>query len=152
MKALVSALSALAATTATLAAINAAAQSPDSASVARFVAQARAATARFQDITVAIAENYVRVGPDFPAMGEHWVRGESVMRSESTPMPAILTYATIDGRLALTGVVYTLVRLPGVELPDLPPSAEWHDHVGTIDEESLLLGHTHLGGDSDGPR
>jgi hypothetical protein len=141
----------LSALTATLAATNVGAQRPDSASVAKFIAQARATTARFQDINVAIAENYVRVGPDFPVMGEHWVRGESVMRSESTPMPSILTYATIDGRLTLTGVVYTLVRVPGVELPDMPPSAEWHDHVGTIDEESLLLGHTHLGGDSDGP-
>ncbi|MFL5613542.1 MAG: hypothetical protein ACJ796_07780 [Gemmatimonadaceae bacterium] len=142
----------LSALTATLAATDVGAQRPDSASVAKFIAQARATTARFQDINVAIAENYVRVGPDFPVMGEHWVRGESVMRSESTPMPSILTYATIDGRLTLTGVVYTLVRVPGVELPDMPPSAEWHDHVGTIDEESLLLDHTHLGGDTDGPR
>ena len=31
----------------------------------------------------------------------------------------------------------------------MPPSAQWHDHVGTIDEESLLLDHTHLGGDMD---
>src|SRR5438309_11412184 len=124
MKALVSALSALAATTATLAAINAAAQSPDSASVARFVAQARATTARFQDINVAIAENYVRIGPDFPAMGEHWVRGESVMRSDSTAMPAILTYATIGGRPTLTGVVYTIILRGGEKVPEMPPLAE----------------------------
>ncbi|HEY2377947.1 MAG TPA: hypothetical protein VGH98_18380 [Gemmatimonadaceae bacterium] len=145
-KALVSAVAA------TVAARNVGAQRPDSASVARFVAQARATTARFQDINVAIAENYVRIGPDFPAMGEHWVRGESVMRSESTPMPSILTYATIDGRRTFTGVVYTLILRAGEKAPDMPPSAEWHDHVGTIDEESLLLGHTHLGGSTDGPR
>ena len=143
MKALVAAL------TATLAAINAGAQRPDSASVARFVAQARATTARFQDINVAIAENYVRIGPDFPAMGEHWVRGESVMRSDSTPMPSILTYAMIGGRRTLTGVVYTIVLHAGEKVPEMPPLAEWHDHVGTVDEESLLLGHSHLG-DTDG--
>lgn len=146
MKALVSALAT------TLAVTNVGAQHPDSVSVNRFVAEARATTARFQDINVAIAENYVRVGPDFPAMGEHWVRGESVMRSESTPLPSILTYATIDGRLTLTGVVYTIVLRRGEKVPDVPPSAEWHDHVGTIDEESLLLGHTHLGGETDGLR
>src|SRR5206468_1017806 len=139
MKALGSALAV------TLAAITAGAQRPDSASVARFVAQARATTARFQDINVAIAENYVRIGPDFPAMGEHWVRGESVMRSESTPMPSILTYAMIGGHRTLTGVVYTIVLRAGEKVPAMPPLAEWHDHVGTVDEESLLFGHSHLG-------
>ena len=117
MKALGSALAV------TLAAITAGAQRPDSASVARFVAQARATTARFQDINVAIAENYVRIGPDFPAMGEHWVRGESVMRSESTPMPSILTYATIGGHRTLTGVVYTILLRAGEKAPDMPPLA-----------------------------
>ena len=30
------------------------------------------------------------------------------------------------------------------------PWAQWHEHVGSIDEESLLLDHAHLGGEADG--
>ena len=125
---------------------SAGAQSRDSAEqVAKFIARTRAATERFKDIEAAIAENYVKIGPDFPAMGEHWVRGESVMKSAGTPLPAILTYATIDGKPTLTGAVYTVILKPGEKPPaDLPPG-QWHDHVGSVDEESLLIGHDHLG-------
>jgi hypothetical protein len=111
---------------------------------AAFLAQARMATARFKDQNIAIAENYVKIGPDFPAMGEHWVRGESIMRSDDTPLPSILTYVNVDGKPMLTGVVYTLVLRSGQKPPAMPPAAQWHEHVGTIDEESLLFGHDHL--------
>ena len=108
----------------------------------RFVAEARKATERFKDITVAVSESYLRLGPDFPAMGEHWVNAELIMRSEFDPArPAILTYATIDGKPTLTGAVYALALRPGEQPPALPDDVQWHDHVGTIDEESLLFGH-----------
>jgi hypothetical protein len=117
---------------------------------AQFVADARAATERFKDVNVAIAENYVKIGPDFPAMGEHWAKGELIMKGEMDPArPAILTYATIDGKLTLTGVVYALALRQGELPPAFPGSAQWHDHVGTIDEESLLFGHDREGANDD---
>lgn len=116
----------------------------------RFIAEARAATERFKDINVAIAERYVKIGPDFPAMGEHWVNGESVMKSADSPRPSILTYVTIDGKPTLTGVVYTVILQPNGKMPEGLPNAQWHDHVGTVDEESLLF-HGH-GDPTDGLR
>jgi hypothetical protein len=110
----------------------------------RLVAEARAATARFHDRDVAIAENYVKVGPDFPAMGEHWVNGELIMKNVIDPKrPAILTYMDIGGKPTLTGVVYALTLGRGETPPHVSPSAQWHEHIGTIDEESLLFGHDH---------
>ena len=106
---------------------------------ARFIAEARAASERFKDINVAIDERYVKIGPDFPAMGEHWVNGESVMKSAESPRPSILTYVTIDGKPTLTGVVYTVILPPNGKMPQGLPNAQWHDHVGTVDEESLLF-------------
>ena len=116
------------------------AQNPDSA----FIADARAATARFKDIEVAIAENYVKMGPDFPAMGEHWVKGEYIMRGElDARRPAILTYARMGDSLVLTGAVYALALKHGDAPPRWLEEGQWHDHVGTIDEESLLFHDQH---------
>ena len=125
--------------------------SADSAAnlAARFVARARLATERYKDINVAIADNYVRIGPDFPAMGEHWVNGELIVKGSMNPRPAILTYVTIGGKPTLLGAVYALVLHRGEQPPPIPASAQWHDHVGTIDEESLLFGHDHMAGDED---
>ena len=117
-----------------------------------FVEQARAATERFKDQAVATTEGYVKVGPDFPAMGEHWVNGELVVRGEfDAARPAILTYTTIRGERTLTGAVYAIALGPGQKVPDALLGAHWHDHVGSIDEESLLFGHDGMtggGGDS----
>jgi hypothetical protein len=107
-----------------------------------FIARARRATERFKDIDVAVAENYVKIGPDFPAMGEHWVKGELIMKGELDPArPAIVTYATLNGVPTLTGAVYAITLPAGESPPPIPQGAQWHDHVGTIDEESLLFGH-----------
>jgi hypothetical protein len=112
------------------------------AGVDEFVARARKATQRFADLSVAVTEGYVKVGPEFPAMGEHWVNGELVMRGElDAARPPILTYATIQDTRVLTGVVYTVQLKPGEAAPAAFPGAHWHDHVGSIDEESLLFGH-----------
>lgn len=116
----------------------------------RFIAEARRATERFKDVSVAVSESYLKVGPDFPAMGEHWVNAELIMRAEFDPArPAILTYATIDGKHTLTGAVYALALRPGEKPPAVPNDAGWHDHVGTIDEESLLFGHDRMSGSDD---
>lgn len=122
---------------------------PRYSSSADFVDRARKATERFKDIEVAVAESYVRVGPDFPAMGEHWVNGELIMKAELDPeRPAILTYITVDGRRTLTGAVYALALRAG-EQPPAAFAGQWHDHVGTVDEESLLFGHDRVSGDDD---
>lgn len=113
--------------------------SAQSRDTSRFIAEARAATERFKDINVAIAERYVKIGPDFPAMGEHWANGESVMKSADGARPSILTYVNIDGKPTLTGVVYTVILPPNGKVPEGLPGAQWHDHVGTVDEESLLF-------------
>jgi hypothetical protein len=129
-----------------------AAQPRDSAAtrVAAFVEQARRATERFKDISVAVAESYLKLGPDFPGMGEHWVNGELIMRAELNPArPAILTYATIDGKPTLTGAVYALSLGARDAPPELFPGAQWHDHVGSVDEESLLFGHHRMSGSDD---
>lgn len=114
------------------------------AAVERFTGRARAATERFKDLDVAVTEHYGKVGPDFPAMGEHWVNAELIMRGEfDAARPAILTYTSISGKPTLTGVVYALALKRGEKPPMLPWAAGWHDHVGSIDEESLLFGHDH---------
>lgn len=122
---------------------------PRDTAAAAFVERARRATERFKDIEVAIAESYIRVGPDFPAMGEHWVSGELIMKAELDPTrPAILTYIPVDGRRILTGAVYALALRAG-EQPPATFAGQWHDHVGTVDEESLLFGHDRMSGDDD---
>jgi hypothetical protein len=112
-------------------------------SVAAFVSRARAATERYKDQNVAAADGYRRLGPDFPAMGEHWANGEFVIRGEfDAARPGLLTYARINGVPTLTGVVYAL-PLSDSEVPPAFPfdPSQWHDHIGTIEDESLLLAH-----------
>ena len=40
----------------------------------RFLDAARLATARYRDISRAIADGYRPIGPDTPAMGQHWIQ------------------------------------------------------------------------------
>jgi hypothetical protein len=115
----------------------------DAAAVATFVAEARAATERYQDRNRAIADGFRLLGPDFPAMGEHWVNpGRMVDGTLDVHRPQALSYATIAGRPTLIGVIYARPLHPGEAAPDFPlPGYPWHDHVGAIDEESVLLHH-----------
>jgi hypothetical protein len=53
--------------------------------------------------------------------------------------PPILTYDEIGGRTVLLGAAYTLPLRPGEETPAFPYEGAWHEHSGTVDEESLLL-------------
>jgi hypothetical protein len=112
-------------------------------SVAAFVALARAATERYKDQHVAAADGYRRLGPDFPAMGEHWANGEIVSVGEfDASRPGLLTYARINGVPTLTGVVYALPLTDNQAPPSFPfDRSLWHDHIGTVEDESLLLAH-----------
>lgn len=126
-------------------------------SLAAFVAIVREATARFHDRGVAIREGYRKLGPDFPAMGEHWIHPGLVIDGEVDPArPPVLSYASLEGHVTLTGVAYTLPLDGGEDPPPFLGRRDvWHDHSSRVDEESLLLNHRHpdpVAGPPRGPR
>jgi len=108
-----------------------------------FVTAARAGTARYASQEAAIADGFRRVGTDFPAMGEHWVNLPQVMADSFTPArPSVLTYITVGGVPRLAGVAYTKLLAPDEQPPDFAPArGHWHEHNGSIVEESFLAGH-----------
>ena len=107
------------------------------------ISRARAATDAFRDRNVAIAAGYRRLGVDFPSMGEHWVNPRLVIEGNfDVGRPAMLTYIMVEGRPVLSGIVYAVPLEPG----EAPPQAFgdvaiWHEHNGTVDEESVLPQH-----------
>lgn len=112
------------------------------AATARFLARARAATARYKSQDEAIADGYKRVGVEFPAMGEHWVHlGHVLEDSLLAERPAILIYVNIGGVPSLAGVGYADLLTPGEPLPAFPAAGMWHEHNGSVDEESFPLTH-----------
>lgn len=117
-----------------------------------FVAAVRDATRRYADQSLAIADGYRKVGPDFPSMGEHWISIPRIVRGTVDPLqPPILEYATLGGRPTLVGVAYTQLVRDGLPTAPLPaPADAWHYHAGTVDEESFILGHA-SGGHGAGP-
>ncbi|MFN2399166.1 MAG: hypothetical protein ABR543_11085, partial [Gemmatimonadaceae bacterium] len=88
---------------------------------------------------VAIADGFRKVGPSFPAMGEHWIRSDVVLREAyEARRPAVLTYITVDGKPVLAGVGYVLRLAPGEKPPAVPAGPHvWHDHSGTLAQESF---------------
>ena len=118
--------------------------SPDSGSaVEEFVRLARGGTVRYKDQSVAVEDGYRLLGPDFPAMGEHWVNAELVAKGTlDAARPALLTYARVNSVPTLTGVVYA-IPLADEERPPATPFdvSHWHDHLGTVDDESMRLDH-----------
>jgi hypothetical protein len=109
--------------------------------VAEFVARAREGTARYRDRQAAIDAGFTRVGVDFPAMGEHWVSLQRVVvDSFDAARPSVLTYIRVEGVPTLVGVAYTALLEPG-EAPPHVSAAEpfWHEHNGTVVEESFPL-------------
>ncbi|HEX3865352.1 MAG TPA: hypothetical protein VHV78_01325 [Gemmatimonadaceae bacterium] len=101
------------------------------------------ATSRFADRRVAVAEGYIRVGADFPGMGEHWVNGSLLFAGTLDPArPTLLTYATIAGTPTLLGAGFILVT-HGDSAPAGAigwPHA-WHEHSGLLDDESAAFNH-----------
>jgi hypothetical protein len=80
---------------------------------------------------------------DFPSMGEHWVNPALVLEERfDVARPAILTYTVVQGRPTLLGVVYAIPLAPGEKPPAaFGPEATWHEHNGSVEEESLLPEH-----------
>lgn len=111
--------------------------------VSRFIVEARAATQRYQRPQAAIADGFKRVGVEFPAMGEHWVSLQRVMEDTLLPSrPSVLIYTTVRGETWLAGVGYTALLDPGEQPPAYRPAAGyWHEHNGSVAEESLPGGH-----------
>lgn len=124
------------------------------ASQSVFVEAARAGTARYADQSVAIADGYRRIGRDFPAMGEHWIRISLVFDGKVDPSrPEVLNYGVIDGTPRLLGVGYAVPLLKGEIAPAGPAGrAAWHDHFRTIEDETVVPHHHHGGQPGSGPR
>jgi hypothetical protein len=108
-----------------------------------FVRAAREGSARYRDRRVAIREGYRLLGPDFPAMGEHWVHpGRMVDGVMDADRPQALSYIVLAGEPVLTGVIFARPLAPDESPPAFPYAGlPWHDHVGAVDEESVLLHH-----------
>jgi hypothetical protein len=77
----------------------------------------RDATERFKDVRVAMAEGYALQfgcvsGPDFGAMGLHYVNGNFVQAGvlDATHPQIVIYEAQPDGRLKLTGADYLLIK------------------------------------------
>ncbi|HYO47335.1 MAG TPA: hypothetical protein VEY33_11690 [Gemmatimonadota bacterium] len=114
------------------------------------VAAVRAATARYQDPAAAEEEGYRRIGPDIPAMGEHWVQVAMLLDpAVDVERPEILTYVPVDGRPRLVGVAWA-VALQGDDAPPLLHGVEapWHAHDGPVEEELLQVGHAGHGAET----
>jgi len=108
----------------------------------RFIAEAKAGTRRYASQEIAVADGFVRVGVEFPAMGEHWVNLGRVMEdSLVAARPSVLIYVNMNGAPRLAGVAYTDLLAPGERPAARPAPLAWHEHNGAIDEESLPLGH-----------
>jgi len=128
---------------------SAAAADGGSRSDSLFLAAARAGSARYRDLDSAVADGFRLVGGDFPGMGEHWVHAGRLMAGViDASRPAILSYATIEGRPALVGVAYAVPLGAGDPLPPAPRDA-WHAHSGSVDEASFLP--RHAGHSAGGP-
>jgi hypothetical protein len=110
---------------------------------ARFLADARAATSRYDSVQHAIDDGFTRVGTEFPAMGEHWVSFARVMEDTlDARRPSVLIYAnTVDGP-RLAGVAYSRLLGSGAMPPAFPFVGAWHEHNGAVSEESLPSGHS----------
>lgn len=105
----------------------------------------REGTARFADRNAAVRAGYRAVGGDFPAMGRHWVHPGVILRGDVDPRsPAILSYAEIGGSPVLVGVAFAVSLAPGEQPPLVAGKRRaWHEHNGSIAEESIVREHNH---------
>lgn len=116
----------------------------DSGAVA-FRERVREGTAKYADRNTAIRAGYRAVGGDFPAMGRHYVHPGVILRGRVEPdSPAILSYAEIAGAPVLVGVAFAVPLKPGEKAPFVAGRPrQWHEHNGSVAEESLVAQHQH---------
>jgi hypothetical protein len=112
--------------------------SPDSA----FIVAAKRGAVKYESQSTAIAEGFRPVGVEFPAMGVHWVSLPRVIADTVDPaQPSVLIYVTVNGKPRLAGVAFTDLLAPGERLGRSPGAGYWHEHNGSVTEESLPLHH-----------
>ena len=111
----------------------------------KFLAIAKGATNRYQQLDSAIAAGYRRIGGDIPSLGEHWVHPGLVMSGPIDPArPSVLIYTRTPSGPVLAGVAWTKVLGAGEPYPDAPAGREaWHEHNGSVALESLPMHHDH---------
>ena len=140
-------VTALASTVASPGAVVAQSAAPPAAGTATmstesFLARARAGTSRYRSQSAAVTDGYKRVGVEFPAMGEHWVHLGRVLEDSLIPeRPSVLIYVNVDGEPRLAGVAYTDLLQGGEASPSFPAPGGWHEHNGTVADESFPLAH-----------
>ncbi|HZH80349.1 MAG TPA: hypothetical protein VFD76_07715 [Gemmatimonadales bacterium] len=119
-----------------------------------FLARARAASEKYKDQLLAIADGYRAIGPEAPAMGQHWLQpGLLVGARFDVDHPTILEYVTVQGQPVLAGVGYALPLGVGESPPDAPAGrAAWHSHAGGVEEEGVTLSHEDSHGEGDQER
>ena len=110
------------------------------------LARARAGTSRYRNQDVAIADGYKPVGVEFPAMGTHWVHlGHVLEDSLIAERPSVLIYVNVGGKAQLAGVAYTDLRTANEPPPVALSPGGWHEHNGTVADESFPLAHDAAG-------
>lgn len=114
----------------------------DSAAM-HFIAEARAGLLRYHDRNVAIADGYHLVGPELPAMGEHWLNIALILADTvDAAHPPVLIYVSSPNGPVLAGAAYTRLLGAGDAYPDFPRGLHaWHDHSGLVEEEALPMAH-----------
>lgn len=119
-----------------------------------FAACASSATWKYRDQAEAVLDGFRPIGDDFPAMGEHWIHVGRVFDGRFDPArPEVLSYARLNGEPVLLGVAYAVPLLAGESPPDWPvPSDAWHDHYGSLDEETFRRGSHNMDPSTPGPR
>lgn len=110
---------------------------------ADFLRRAKAASERYLRIEAAIADGYRRVGMDFPTLGEHWAHIATAATGGLDPgRPPVLIYVRTAGGPVLAGLAFTALLQPGEPYPEWPAGSHvWHEHNGSIEEESAPLSH-----------
>jgi hypothetical protein len=126
----------------------------NSLSTSSFIECARMGTERYRDQATAILDGYRRIGRDFPAMGEHWIRVGLLFDGRlDASQPEVLNYVPVNGKPQLLGVAYAVPLLRGEEPPDGPAGPDaWHDHSRTVEDETVLPLHHVPGNAQDSAR
>ena len=114
---------------------------------AAFIECARTATAKYKDQSAAVLDGYRRVGADFPAMGEHWIKIGLIFDGElDANHPEVLNYVVVAGKPELAGVGYALPLLENESPPDWPAGrSAWHDHSRSLEDETIMPHHNDAG-------
>jgi hypothetical protein len=112
-----------------------------------FLATARVAVRRYGSLDSAIVAGYRQLGGDLPSLGEHWIHPGVVMSGGIDPSrPSVLIYIRTPSGPVLAGAAWTKVLGPGEPYPSLPAGANaWHEHNGSVAEETLPMMHHHGG-------